>query len=213
MLATGNALDIMENKNPDAVSPNQDPNQPRPSTKRKRGESPSINGRSPRQLVTSDQNPRRAKDTSPNMQRPYFPQSNGNDLASIQQQISRHVANADASPTTAAAALAASMPQLHVPQPTELSFPSTNSGNEDERPIDSSFDMGPDIGHQQSEGTPYQLNVYTGANGDQTQGSGGNNAVKPAVGTDEWHKVRKDNHKEGNPHPSIPISSSMTHGL
>jgi hypothetical protein len=34
------------------------------------------------------------------------------------------------------------------------------------------------------------------------------NGVKPAVGSDEWHKVRKDNHKEGKfgfPDVQVPI--------
>ena len=37
-------------------------------------------------------------------------------------------------------------------------------------------------------------------NGDASPTSGdplNPNVAKPAVGTDEWHKVRKDNHKEG----------------
>lgn len=34
----------------------------------------------------------------------------------------------------------------------------------------------------------------------QGQGQQGN---KPNVGTPEWHQVRKDNHKEGKPHPTL----------
>ena len=75
-----------------------------------------------------------------NAQHHYYPQSNGNEEYGIQHTIARHVNDVNAS-STAAAALAANMPQLNVPRPTELSFPSTNSGNEDERQLDSSFDM------------------------------------------------------------------------
>ena len=118
-------------------------------------------------------------------------------MNNISQEVARHVANANASSSTAAAALAASMPQLTVPQPTELSFPSTNSGNEEDRQLDSSFDIGPDSNHQHTDGTPYNIGGYNGANGDQIQGNSGMGPGKPPVGSEEWHKVRKDNHKEG----------------
>lgn len=207
MPASGNAYDDMEGSTPDLDAPQQDLDQPRQSAKRKRGDSPVVNGRTPRQLATSDQTPGHGKTTTPNMQRPYSQQQNGNEM-SIQQQISRHIANAET--TTAAAALAASMPQLNVPQPTELSFPSTNSGNEDERQVDSSFDLGPESGQQQTEGTPYAVSLYASANGQQAQGDGGANQSKPAVGTDEWHKVRKDNHKEGT---HLSVHSLVIHSF
>lgn len=134
----------------------------------------------------------------------YFENSsntNPNDMGSISQQIARHVANVNTMPTPAAAALAASMPQLTVPQPTELSFPSTNPGNDEERQLESSFDMSPpENNSRHTEGTPYNLDAFTGEGAGSIQGarevpgSGGN---KPAVGSDEWHKVRRDNHKEG----------------
>ena len=124
-----------------------------------------------------------------------------NELNSISQHIAEHLA-ANASPSTAAAALAANMPQLTVPQPTELSFPSSGSGNDPDRQLDSSFDMGGgsdgDQNHQ-APGVGYNLEAYQGNSAGDTQpgrdaeGPG----IKPAVGTEEWHKVRKDNHKEG----------------
>ncbi len=129
-----------------------------------------------------------------------FLSSTSNELSSISQHIAQHLANA--SPSTAAAALAANMPQLTVPQPTQLSFPSTGSGNDPDRQLDSSFDMGGGSDGDQNQHAPgaqYNLEVYQGpGTGDPQSGrdpeSGG---VKPAVGTDEWHKVRRDNHKEG----------------
>lgn len=128
-----------------------------------------------------------------------FLSSASNEL-SISQHIAQHLANA--SPSTAAAALAANMPQLTVPQPTELSFPSTGSGNDPDRQLDSSFDIGGGSDGDQNhhtQGAPYNLDAYQGNTGVDVQSSrdaeGG--GVKPAVGTDEWHKVRRDNHKEG----------------
>ena len=173
----------------------QDLTQSRPSSKRKR-DSPGINGRTSRQAPTPDPD-RRHNGTDIEPQTPYYAQQNGNEDYGIQHQLARHVADANASSSTAAAALAASIPQLNVPQPTELSFPSTNSGNEEDRQIDSSFDMGPDSNQQHSEGGPY-LSHYSGSNGDQAQSTGPGTPGKPAVGTEEWHKVRKDNHKEGD---------------
>lgn len=129
-----------------------------------------------------------------------FLSSTSNEINSISQHLAHHLANA--SPSTAAAALAANMPQLTVPQPTELSFPSTGSGNDADRQLDSSFDIGGGSDgdqNQHTQGGHYSLDAYQGNGGAESQslrdqeGSGG----KPAVGTDEWHKVRRDNHKEG----------------
>ena len=185
-----------------------DISQTRQSHKRKR-ESPGVNGRAVRQATTPDSR-QRATEADMGTQHPYYSQSNGSEEYSIQQQVARHVANHNASSSTAAAALAASMPQLTVPQPTELSFPSTNSGNEEDRQVDSSFDIGQDSTQHHSEGGSY--NHFANTNGDQTQSSGGNGHSKPAVGTEEWHKVRKDNHKEGasNTTPICPSTIVLT---
>lgn len=129
------------------------------------------------------------------------PNTNSSNINSITQHIARHVASVNVMPTPAAAALAASMPQLTVPQPTELSFPSTNSGNDDDRQLESSFEMSPPDNHNRhTEGTPYNLDAFTGDSAGQmqaTRDAPGNGGSKPAVGSDEWHKVRRDNHKEG----------------
>ncbi|KAL9632353.1 MAG: hypothetical protein Q9164_005370 [Protoblastenia rupestris] len=172
----------------------QEMNQQQQSHKRKR-DSPDRNGRTPRQAPTPEITQRNGQGTF-DLHRNYFSQPNNNDMNSISQELARHVANTNPNSSSAAAALAASMPQLTVPQPTELSFPSTNSGNEEDRQIDSSFDIGPENPNQQSAGSPYNLGAYTGANGDQASTHAAGGTQKPAVGTDEWHKVRKDNHKE-----------------
>ncbi|KAG8532153.1 uncharacterized protein KY384_003793 [Bacidia gigantensis] len=169
----------------------QEISQTRQSNKRKR-DSPGLNGRTRRQ--TSAAGVMQPNDHIPSeLERHYYTQQNGNVLSTVRDEVARHVAEVDPSSSTAAAALAASMPQLTVPQPTELSFPSTNSGNEDERQIDSSFDIGPESNNPHIDGQ-YTIGAYTGTNGDQ--GASSLIIGKPAVGTDEWHKVRKDNHKE-----------------
>ena len=131
---------------------------------------------------------------------PYSTESNNHDFTTMSEQLSRHIANvnANAAPTTAAAALAASMPQLTVPQPTDFSFANSGSGTDPDRQLDSSFDMGggSDEGqNHHTQGTPYNLDAYQA--GAATHGQDTENGHKPPVGSEEWHKVRRDNHKEG----------------
>ena len=139
---------------------------------------------------------------------PMRDQSTGShDFSQLSQQLVRHVAGAnhglpDAAhaSSTAAAALAGIMPQLTVPQPTELSFASSGSGTDGDRQLDSSFDMDTGQNHH-NQGPPYNLGVFHGggtaaqvqAAREASNGGGG----KPPVGSEEWHKVRRDNHKEG----------------
>ena len=140
------------------------------------------------------------QDTSDSSHEQYPNDSNNHDFTSISEQLSRHIANvnANAAPTTAAAALAASMPQLTVPQPTDFSFSNSGSGTDADRPLESSFDMGgaSDEGqNHHTQGTPYNLDAYQG--GAAAHGQDADSGGKPPVGSDEWHKVRRDNHKEG----------------
>ncbi|TQS35725.1 hypothetical protein Golomagni_03847 [Golovinomyces magnicellulatus] len=83
--------------------------------------------------------------------------------------------------STAAAALAGIYPQMTVPQPTEVSF--VAHGSDIDRNQDSSYMDNSQQG---------QDSFIEGRNpsGDRS------NISKPAVGSEEWHKVRKDNHKE-----------------
>lgn len=80
----------------------------------------------------------------------------------------------------AAAALAGNYPTMTVPQPTDVSF-----ATQDSNPGDNSF-MDSQVG-----GDSFM---------EQSTPSGRGSGNKPAVGSDEWHKVRKDNHKEGQSH-------------
>lgn len=129
------------------------------------------------------------------------------DFSAISQHLARHAANAAnhhvhpdvPASSTAAAALAGIMPQLTVPQPTELSFVSTGSGTDGERQIDSSFDLGADNSQNHNvQGSPYGMGGFQGTAAQvQNARETSNGAPKPPVGSEEWHKQRRDNHKEG----------------
>ena len=145
------------------------------------------------------------------------------DFSTLSHQLARHVnsnngqANGANASSTAAAALAGLMPSLTVPQPTELSFTSTGSGPDG----DSSFEMsGQENGqNHHSQGTPYNLGSFQGTGtaaqveAARAQASALANAGgpgKPAVGSDEWHKVRRDNHKEGECDSAFRTLASLT---
>jgi len=93
-----------------------------------------------------------------------------------QNGSSEHANNAS---STAAAALAGIYPTMTIPQPTDVSF-ATHASDSD-RNQDGSF-----MDNSQQDGSFLESSTPSG------RGSG----QKPAVGSDEWHKVRKDNHKE-----------------
>lgn len=96
---------------------------------------------------------------------------------------------------TAAAALA--YHQMTVPQATELSFqPQSGEG--------SSFGMGDHHQQQQTGMQDFSLEALKAATQTPRSGQATNNESppntaghKPPVGSEEWHKVRRDNHKEG----------------
>ncbi|KAH6681590.1 hypothetical protein BGZ60DRAFT_470933 [Tricladium varicosporioides] len=103
------------------------------------------------------------------------------DYGNLHHQGDNQNGSAEHASSTAAAALAGIYPAMTVPQPTELSFGATQGSDTDRGPDGSFMD--------QSQGD----NSFAM---DNTQQSQGGRASKPAVGSDEWHKVRKDNHKE-----------------
>ncbi|CZT12664.1 probable CBF1-centromere binding factor 1 [Rhynchosporium agropyri] len=79
--------------------------------------------------------------------------------------------------STAAAALAGIYPTMTVPQPTDVSFATQGSdGDRNDSFMDNS-----------------QQDMGYGQEGVHSQRPGNS---KPPVGSEEWHKVRKDNHKE-----------------
>ena len=91
--------------------------------------------------------------------------------------------NANNASSTAAAALAGIYPTMTIPQPTDVTF--NAQGSEGERNADS-FMGGSQQGDSSFMDTPSQSHT-----------TGGRSGSRPVVGSDEWHKVRKDNHKEG----------------
>jgi transcriptional regulator CBF1 len=114
------------------------------------------------------------------------------DFSALQQASTDHSEAADPAnaSSTAAAALGSMYPTLHVPQSTEETFAAQSVGDDHQ---DSSYKL--DVTH------PDGLPDMSGANGVRGPDSifkptnpGG---PKPTVGSEEWHKMRKDNHKEG----------------
>lgn len=87
-----------------------------------------------------------------------------------------------AASTTAAAALGI-FPTMTIPQPTDVAFAAQNPDSE--RDADASF-----MDNSQAEDSFMD-------SGSAEPRTGRGSGSKPAVGSEEWHKVRKDNHKEG----------------
>ncbi|KAI9760218.1 MAG: Carbon-nitrogen hydrolase [Chaenotheca gracillima] len=102
--------------------------------------------------------------------------------------------NAAEATSTAAAALAGIYTNMTVPQPTEIAFAKQPTTSND---MDSSFTM--DENGNTHEVTQEYLEALA-RGGAAPPSSGGRDSIgagsKPAVGSDEWHRVRRDNHKE-----------------
>ena len=129
--------------------------------------------------------------------------SASNDYSNLSQLRHAGTSTHEASTTAHAALLAA---QFANPQNPNMSFTSNGSGTDGER-VDSSFDTNGAESSQThlSQGTGYQVPSYAslGSTAAQVQAAreaSNGGGVKPQVGTEEWHKIRKDNHKEGMLH-------------
>jgi len=130
----------------------------------------------------------------------------GQDMGSSHQHLHVHEHHGQSASDTAAAAMA----QYHtmtVPQTTEQSFMQQQTSEvSGERQASASGDPQSAQGQRTSSfddfdpGNPAQES-QSNQNGGQVSPTSANalnpNGPKPAVGTDEWHKVRRDNHKEG----------------
>ena len=133
------------------------------------------------------------------------------DFNALQQAAADHPETTDAVTATstaaaAAAALGSLYPTLHVPQPTEETFNATNPPERDD-----SEDLSLLRDGSQSHGAPTDASLGSLAaptNGIRapdsryppppaSAGSQSTPTHKPTVGSEEWHKMRKDNHKEG----------------
>ncbi|KAL1625831.1 basic helix-loop-helix protein [Diplodia seriata] len=125
------------------------------------------------------------------------------DFSQLAQHTNDHSLhqNGSGNPTNASDTAAAALShhfQMTVPQATELSFQNQGAGGEGDRALGNSFSMGDHNMHQASHGmTDYGLDALNKSNS-----QGGNDSPpsqvnqKPAVGSEEWHKIRRDNHKE-----------------
>jgi len=114
----------------------------------------------------------------------------GTDLSAIAQHnnsdhgLHQNGRNGSLAGDTAAAALSAHY-SMTVPQATELSFQPQGAGGDNSQ----SFGMG--------EHQDYGLDALKENQQSATQSSPTTSSSKPAVGSEEWHKQRRDNHKEG----------------
>lgn len=112
--------------------------------------------------------------------------------------------NADAANAAlvAAGAMSGMLPQMTVPQPTSMGFaPVDGSGKTGEHgQLDNTFGAlspPPVEGHTEGVGGNHNVPGNHSHHGSPPVGSSGNPNPKPQVGTEEWHRVRRDNHKEG----------------
>lgn len=138
--------------------------------------------------------------------------STSNDFGTLSQQLAHHTSrtNQENASSTAQAALAGIIPSLTIPQqPPELSFASTASGSDGERQLDSSFDLGGQDNGQNHHAMPYNVSggLPMAAQVQAAREASNNGGTKPPVGSEEWQKVRRDNHKEGESLPTRPNRS------
>lgn len=101
--------------------------------------------------------------------------------------------------TSASNTAAAALSMYHVPQPTEETF--ANQVTPETHHEDNTFNNHA-VNQQQPDGLSLQTSapLQQAANGVQPQEQQRYGALanaKPAVGSEEWQRMRKDNHKEG----------------
>lgn len=114
----------------------------------------------------------------------------------MQQQFDVHQNGGNTASVGDTAAAALAYHQMTVPQPTELQFQTQGSSGD-------SFSMGDH--HQNQAGMQdFSLEALKAATQTTRTGQSAQSesppqsaSHKPTVGSDEWHKVRRDNHKEG----------------
>ncbi|KAK3357119.1 hypothetical protein B0T25DRAFT_147572 [Lasiosphaeria hispida] len=118
---------------------------------------------------------------------------NVDDFAALAQASADHSAAADTANASSTAAAALNMfPTLHVPPTTEETFAAQAAAeaHHDENSFNVSAVSQPD-GLPMANQAPMPP-----TNGVQDQRYNSSHNPKPAVGSEEWHKMRKDNHKE-----------------
>jgi len=110
--------------------------------------------------------------------------------------------NASSASDTAAAALSHHF-SMSVPQSTERAFQNQGAAGEGDRSLNTSFNMGDHNVHHSPHGMgEYNLDALkagthqAGAAPQESPPATTTPTQKPPVGSEEWHKVRRDNHKE-----------------
>lgn len=145
---------------------------------------------------------------------------NVSDFNALQQAAagSDHTDAADPANASSTAAAALVYPTIHAPQPSEENFAAQVTGDHDDQhnmdivpythdvsqadglPMDHQALANVATTHQPPDPGMRQMDDIPGARYSTTPNP------KPAVGSEEWHKMRKDNHKEGkfirNPMPA-----------
>lgn len=132
---------------------------------------------------------------------PYGFQALSNSQAPITTMNGSAGADAANAALVAAGAMSGMLPQMTVPQPTSMGFaPVDGSGKTGEHSqIENSFGAlspPPVEGHTEGVGGNHNAPGNHSHHGSPPVGSSGNPNPKPQVGTEEWHRVRRDNHKE-----------------
>ncbi|KAI9882014.1 MAG: hypothetical protein M1823_006262 [Watsoniomyces obsoletus] len=119
----------------------------------------------------------------------------------LDQLASRATASTLADPSSTAAAALGIYP-ITIPQPTALTFANnttgTGTGGDHERNLDPAFSMSDQEAHGQQGGGFDGEGSPSGMVGGSTPGQGGRESgnQKPQVGSEQWHRNRRDNHKE-----------------
>lgn len=119
---------------------------------------------------------------------------NVSDFNALQQAAAgaEHGDAADPANASSTAAAALVYPTIHAPQPSDENF-AAQLGVEQEQHHDvSSYNDSLHLDHQALANAGVQS-----PNGVHVPGGVRYPTPKPAVGSEEWHKMRKDNHKEG----------------
>lgn len=119
---------------------------------------------------------------------------NVSDFNALQQAAAgaEHGDAADPANASSTAAAALVYPTIHAPQPSEENFAAQLGVEQEQHHEGSSYSDALHLDHQAlasagvspPTGTPYLGGIRMPT-------------PKPAVGSEEWHKMRKDNHKEG----------------
>lgn len=145
---------------------------------------------------------------------------NVSDFDALQQAAAGNEHHDAADPANASSTAAAALvyPTIHAPQPQDDQFTVQLSVDQDQ-PVHHGLPYSHEVTHNDAMHMDHQA-MANADMGQQTNGVmhddmhdipgaryGGHTTPKPAVGSEEWHKMRKDNHKEGESEGAIIYSA------